>query len=219
MSSWDSDTSTATNYYYTNKHTNDYAEKEVKPKSNRNYYSKPIEQLVKAKILKGKLVVFSHHDSLILKDRDALAGNGIEVHYTDPIVLGHNDSPPLHYYNYAVIIDAIEYLPGIMSRANLIREALLTLRDEYDKACVIILVKTPKMVRELAEKNKYKELENTFVIPKNKLFSGCNINYVDVEELITTAQFAGAKTVVVGEDLDIDMTYIKAYFDVKKQSK
>jgi len=219
MSSWDSDTSTATGYYYTSEYTDNYAEKEVKPKSNLNYCSKPIEQLVKANILEGLVVVFSHHDSPILKDKDALARNDIEAYYTDPIVSEHYSAPTLFLYNYAIIIDAIEYLPGIMSRANLIREALLTLRDTYDKACVIMIVKTPKMVRELAKKNKYKKAENAFIIPKNKLFGGCNINCVDVEELVTTAQFAGAKTVVVEEDIDTDMMCVKAYLGVKKQSK
>ena len=71
----------------------------------------------------------------------------------------------------------------------------------------------------MAKNNKYEEAENTFIIPENKSFGGCSINCVDVEELVTTAQFAGAKTVVVKEDLDVGMICVKAYLGVKKQSK
>ena len=221
MSYWETDTSSTT--YYAEPAYMDYGGRE-KPKaevgrSKSLYYSKPMEQIANADVLRGRVVIFGHSKSPAFKDHSVLRHKGMNIFYTDPIESGHDTPPNISYYNYAVIIDALEYIPEMMARANLIKEALVTLSPKDSNACVIMIAKTLKMVNEFAEKNKYEKTEGGFLLPKNAEFGNLVMNGIDAEELIVTAHFAGARLAEIDRDVKTDLTCVRAYPDNKKQNK
>ena len=209
-------TSTDRSGYYTATYSDIKMDFSSAPKQKHNYSYKPMKQIIAANILKGSVVIFANHTSLALEDSRALANTGIRASYVDPILSGYNNPAALSAYNYAVIIDVLEYLPVMMARANVIKEALLTLKrnshDIYDSnACIIMMTKTPNMVDKLAKKEKYESIEDGFLIKSKSKLNGFTIKGIDAEELIETAYFAGARMAEVYKDVKTDMICIRAY--------
>lgn len=221
--SWDTETST-TIYY--NDSTHSFAdaceakpEPESKSKSKSIFNSEAMGQIVKAGVLKGATVIFGHRRSPVFEDRIELRSRGINAFYTDPIEAEYDVPPSINAYNFAVIIDALEYIPEIMARANLIKEALVTLSLKYSKSHVVMMVKTPKMVNKFAKKYKYKKTDNGFLIPNNLPLGGMYMNGIDAEELIVTANFAGAYLAEINSDIETYMTCVRAYPKENKLNK
>lgn len=218
--SWDTDTSatsycTSSNYAFTDFY-GAKPEPESKSKSKGVFNSEAMGQIVKAGVLKGSIAIFGHQKSPVFKDHDRLYHRGINVFYTDPIGPGYDDPPNLNAYDLAVIIDALEYIPEMMARANLIKGALVTVSR---MAHVIMMVKTPGMVKKFAEKHKYEKTDSGFIIPKGLPLSGLYMNGIDAEELIVTANFAGAGLAEIYSDIKTDMTCVRAWPKHEKQNK
>jgi hypothetical protein len=219
--SWDTDTS-STSYCTSTAFTNFYGAKtepESKPKSKAVLNSEAMGQIVKAGVLKGATVIFGHRRSPVFKDRDGLRKRGINAFYTDAIESGCDIPPNINTYSFAVIIDALEYIPNMMARANLIKEALVTLSLSYSKSHVIMMVKTPGMVSKFAEKHKYEKTDSGFLIPKDRSLGGLYMNGITAEELIVTANFAGAGLAEIYSDVETDMTCVRAWPKREKQNK
>ena len=221
--SWDTDTSAGS--YHTDctySFTTGYRAKpapESKPKSKAIFSSEAMGQIVRAGILKGPTVIFGHRKSPVFKDRDALRKRGINVFYTDVTTPEYDEPPSINAYNFAVIIGILEYIPAMMTRANLIKEALVTLSLEYSNSRVIMIVKTPEMVNKFAEEHKYEKTDSGFLVPKNLPLSGMYMNGIDAEELIVTANFAGAYLSEIDSDVETGMTCVRAFPKEKKQNK
>ena len=220
--SWDTATSSTTYYTSSNSFTEIYGPTSgpiPEPKSKIAFNSKAMEQIVKAGVLKGATAIFGQRKSPVFKDRDALRRKDISVFYVDVIMPEYNEPPSINAYSFAVIIDILEYIPEMMARANLIKEALSTLAVNHSKAHVIMIVKTPEMVNRFAEKHKYKKTDSGFLIPKGLPLGGMYMNGIDAEELIVTANFAGAYLSEIDSDIETDMTCVRAFLKEKKQNK
>jgi hypothetical protein len=214
--SWDTSSSTT---YYNACGYGAKSEPESKPRPKGTFYSKAMEQLVKAGVLKGAVVIFSDRRLPVFKDRDELRNRGIITYYTDAITPGYDAPPSLGSYGAAVIIDALEYIPEMMARANLIKEALATLSLTHDNgAHVTMIVKTPEMVAKFAKEYKYEKTDSGFLIPDDHELGGLYMNGIDAEELIITANFAGAHISEIHSDVETDMACVRAY-PKSKQSK
>lgn len=204
--SWDMDTSSSTSTAYIGGYTNEYATTK-KPRSSK-FKSKAMEQLVSSGVVTGKIALFGSRSSPAFSDYDALHRNDIRVYYSDPVVSGYDGPPKLFQYDYAVIIDAFEYIPELMGKANLIKEALATLRSK--NAYIIMMARTIEMVNELAKDKKYKAVGDRFLIT-NSALEGFTMKGVEAEELIMIAHFAGANAGEIDRNVKTDMVCVRAY--------
>lgn len=210
-----SDTADGTEYTGT---YNDYAPSKKTKRS--SFSSKPMEQIVKAGVLTGKIALFGSRSSPAFSDYNQLHRNNLHIFYADPVVPGYDSPPKLFQYDYSVIIDAFEYIPEMMRKANLIKEALVTLKN--NNSYTIMMAMTTKMVKELAKRKKYEDTGNGFLITNHSKLNGLVIKGIEAEELITTAYFAGAQSVEIDKDVKTDMTCVRAYPNkkaVKEYSK
>ena len=208
---WSLDTSsgTATNYHideYTIYHGEEM--KPSRPKQSK-FNSKPMEQIVNAGIMKGKISLFGNRTSPSFSDYDHLRRSGIAPYYADPVLSGYDAPPKLFIYDYSVIIDAFEYIPELMARANLIKEALSTLTNS--DRFIIMMAMTTQMVNELAKKEKYEEVGDKFLITCNGGLKGLTIQGVEAEELILAAHFAGGQAAEIDKNIETDMVCVRAY--------
>jgi hypothetical protein len=208
--SWDIDTSSSTSATYTGKYTDTYRDyvPTKKPKSS-NFKSKAMEQLAKSGVITGKVALFGSRGSPAFNDYDALYQNNIRVYYSDPVVNGYDGPPKLFQYDYAVIIDAFEYIPELMGKANLIKEALTTLQSK--NAYIIMMARTIEMVNKLAKDKKYKAVDDRFLITNNNALKGLTMKGVEAEELIMIAHFAGANAGEIDRNVKTDMVCVRAY--------
>ena len=149
--SWD--TSNSTSATCTARYTGTYYDYgPIKKSRSSNFKSKAMEQIVKAGVITGKVALFGSRSSPVFGDYDTLHQNNIRVYYSDPVVNGYDGPPKLFQYDYAVIIDAFEYIPELMGKANLIKEAIATLRSK--NAYIIMMARTIEAVNKLAEDKK-----------------------------------------------------------------
>jgi len=208
--SWDIDTSSSTSATYTGKYTDTYCDYSPtkKPRSS-NFKSKGMEQLVRSGVITGGVALFGSRSSPAFNDYDVLHRNNIRVYYSDPVVGGYDAPPRLFRYDYAVIIDAFEYIPELMGKANIIKEALTTLRSK--DAYIIMMARTVEMVNKLAEDKKYKIVGDRFLITNNSALKGFTMKGVEAEELIMTAHFAGAQAGEIDKNVKTDMVCVRAY--------
>lgn len=219
---WDADTSSTTYYTGSSSFTEIYGAKpepESKSESKIVFNSEALGQIVKSGALKGATVIFGQRKSPVFEDRDALYKKGINIFYADVITPEYGEPPSINAYSFAVIIDILEYIPEMMARANLIKEALSTLAHSHSKSRVIMMVKTPEMVNKFAEKHKYEKTDGGFLIPKSLPLGGMCMNGIDAEELIVTANFAGAYLSEIDSDIETDMTCVRSFPKEKKQNK
>lgn len=136
---------------------------------------------------------------------------GVNIYLNDPIKEGYDIETPLGEFDQALIIDALEYLETDSARANLIKEASATIRVErLHKNRLIIIAKSKRMVKELAEKNKYVKKGDKFIIPDDEIFAGNTIQGIDPEELAELVALAGLENIVGYSIKGIDETIIRA---------
>lgn len=219
MKYYTSTASTASSYSYSTDISYDISRpvSDVKKKAKDvKFRSKLLEAMVQAGILSNYISVFADRRSFVFKDMNVLNSNyGIRTYYNDPVTPGYDAQTPLHSYNYSLIIDALEYMPNIMDRANLIKEALVTLStNNTHRSYVLILTKTRKMVQRLAKKRKYEPNGDSFLIPsenKDELFSGATIQGLDVSDIEGAAFFAGAKLIDTTQIVKIDEALVRVY--------
>lgn len=186
-------------------------EKTKKKNSNeQKYYSEPLGKIVAANILFGKIAVFAHRESQVFNDATKLQYSGVIPYFDDPVIPGYARPTKLATYNFSIIIDALEYMPGKMAKANLIKESLSVLEPGPDNPFVIVLTKTRKMVEDLAKDNKYEELKDGFLVTdgpfKESIIRGSN-----TEDILELAHFARAKHVEKDILIKTDMTCIRIY--------
>jgi hypothetical protein len=214
MATWGNSYGTSATTEYFTADVVDYNSKpKKKERSGWMFHSKTFEKISKIKELKGTIAVFAFRKSPAFNDRAGLEYRGISTYYNDPVVLGYDSPTKLAFYNFAIIIDALEYMPNKMSRANLIKEALATLKPRSKNPYLLVLAKTPKMVEELVKSNGYKETDNGFLIPEKKgeRFGGLTIQGLDVDNLIDMAYFAGAEYIEEDILIETDLACIRIY--------
>ena len=214
---WDNNSGTASTYYTiiddvcTNRY---YIGKDQKPKNKKSkkleYCSELLGKIVAAGIISSYISVFAHRGSPIFKDSMTLKYSGILPYFNDPVIPEYARPTELSTYNFSIIIDALEYMPGKMAKANLIKEALLTLKHNIGDQYILILAKTRKMIEDLAKNNKYEELKDGFLVTSGP-FKESIIQGLDTEDILKLAHFAGAKYVEEDTVVETDLTCIRIY--------
>jgi hypothetical protein len=201
---------TASSNYDTTSTTQSYSESfaPVIPKNkveknapDHKFYSKTLEKIATSNIISGEVAIFAHKKSLVFKDRNKLAYFNISANYNDPISSKMVLSTPLAYCGYSIIIDAFEYLPNMMDKANLLKEALSVLNPNASNPFVLILIKTPEMVEKLIKDKKYEE------------FNESDIKGLSVEDVVDIAYFARVNHIEKDTKLETDITCVRAYLN------
>lgn len=208
MRFYDSSTTTSSYTYYTG--TADYMvgfndvqptlkKKKSKGKENKLDMIKsiPLRYIMEMGILTGNISVFSYRDSPVFRDAANIMGKfGISTYCNDPVIKGYDRPTNAGSYNYSLIIDALEYMPGTLTRANLVKEAFYTLSLNVQHPSIIIVAKSPKMVNNMAERGNYKKLDDGFLIPEDVddkwLPAGRPIEGLTVDDLTKLAVLAGS---------------------------
>lgn len=215
----DSGTSTSTSYepwgHDDYEHVDKKPTKLVDKKPTKlKYSSEPLGKIVSAGIIGGNVSMFAYRGSPIFRDTGTLSRTGIIPYCNDPVTPGYDAPTKLFSYNFSIIIDALEYIQGKMAKANLIKEALATLKPSLGLSVpfVMILTKTRKMVEELAKSSGYEEVKDGFLITDGP-FIGLVIQGLDVEDLMSIAHFVGAKYVVEDASVKTDLTCVKVYLN------
>jgi hypothetical protein len=216
---WDNIGGTSSTYYtitddiHTGKY---YIGKDQKPKNKKSkkseYCSEPLSKIVTAGIISGHIAMFAHRGSPVFKDAITLKYSGILAYFNDPVIPEPEYARPteLSMYNFSVIIDALEYMPGKMAKANLIKESISVLKSGSDNPYVIVLTKTRKMIEDMAKNNKYEELKDGFFITDGP-FKKSIIQGLDTEDILELAHFAGAKYIEEDTIVKTDLTCVKIY--------
>jgi hypothetical protein len=176
------------------------------------YHSEPLGKIISAGIIAGKISMFAHRGSPAFKDTDKLNHSGISPYYADPVIPGYDRPTKLFTYNFSIVIDALEYIQGKMAKANLIKEALATLKDGSWNPFVLVLAKTRKTIEELAKDNKYEEVKDGFLITDGP-FNETVIQGLDVEDLLDIAHFARAKYAAEDTTIKTDLTCVRIYLN------
>lgn len=126
-----------------------------------------------------RLGIFCRHKSNI--DNDIVRGlfENIYYHKVYPIRSDPQDYDRIYLFSYdiCIIVNILEYLPSRMARANIIKEALMSLVDKNSKRLAIIAES-----EEEVEKSRESEPDIT--------------TGFDVKELESLALFAGAKNII-----------------------
>jgi hypothetical protein len=103
--------------------------------------------------------------------------------------------PYIECYDHVVIVDLLETLTSLMSRASVIKEALVALRRDKSHPCVIVACRDKRSVNEMDDHEKA-DLEI--------------IEGIDTDELFNIATFAGAKGVQIIDVLEEKgMSYVR----------
>jgi len=217
-STYYSGTSSSTAYAYSmymdvNKATKD------KSKPSRKFNSKILEKIMMANMLGGNVSIFADRKSPAFKDQ-AMLGNeyGLDTYYNDPVTKGFDAPTSLRSYSHSLIIDALEYMPSVMVRANTIKEALATLARRGGDPHVLVVAKSKKEVHKLANDRGYEAAGEGFLIPLkskygNELFGGHVIRGLDVNDLVEAAHFAGVTSINTDQIININESLIRIYLN------
>jgi len=212
MSAWDDTSTSTTTVYYSESSTRPRMSTGRKKTNPWKFHSKFLEKVSKVSGLEGAVAVFAYRRSPAFKDRGGLELKGMNTYYNDPVLVGYDAPTRLAAYNFAIVIDALEYISGKMPKANMIKEAMATLKPKSYNPYVLITTKTPKMVEELAKNDEYEKTNNGFLIPKkDKVFGGLVIQGLDANDLIDIAYFAGAKYIEEDILIETDRACIRIY--------
>ena len=182
--------------------------------SNSGHRLSYLDEIVVNGRMFGNISVFAHQKSPVSGKYNTLGRHNISAYFNDPIEPWKHEPTCLLAYDFSVIVDALEYIPGKMAKANLLKESLCTLKSGSSKPHVTILAKTRKAVKRVAKSNKYEELENGFFIPDGP-FKGLTIQGLDAEDIWELAYFAGAK--YMKEDTVSDKDLICVRVSLRKQ--
>lgn len=160
--------------------------------------------LVKKKIIFGHTLIFAPQKSPCISNLMSVAmSDKIKIQVFDPLLLYDEDKEPLiEEYDFVVVADLLERLPDMMSRAAIIKEALISLRTDGSHSYVILAVRNKQTVEEMNEKEK----------DKLKIIEG-----IDTSELKSMSMFAGAKNTWSIKELEEEgVSYIGASFSNRK---
>ncbi|KKN28327.1 hypothetical protein LCGC14_0855730 [marine sediment metagenome] len=165
-----------------------------------------LSELIKKKLIFGSVLVFAPQKSSCLSDLMSISiSSKIDLQVFDPLLPYCNDKEPhIEAYDFVVIADSLERLPCMMSRASLIKEALISVRTDSSHAYVMLAVKNERAIEKMDEKEK----------DKLEIIQG-----IDKDELESIATFAGANNVWSIEKLEEKgVSYIGVSFNNRKQN-
>lgn len=180
------------------------------------FHSKDMEAILRSGVIKklGAVAVFAHRNSPAYSDRPGLDSYRVSHYYDDPIQGGYDNPVSMGAYNNAIVIDALEFMPSVMVRANLIKEALCVLdRKSTPSSSAIILAVTSKIVGELAKKDSCKKIDDDVVLINDKFnaFNGLKVFGLTQEDLIEAALISGAKYIDENPPIETDRSCIRIY--------
>lgn len=171
----------------------------AKERSEKERERSLLSKLISKKLISGHALVFAPQKSPCLSDLMTVAMlSKIEVQVFDPLLPYGDKEPHIEGYDFVVIADVLEKLPDKMNRASIIKEALISLRLDSSRACVILAARSKQAVEEMdgKEKNKLKMIEG-----------------IEADELESLAVFAGAKNTWNIRELEEEgVSYIGASF-------
>lgn len=175
----------------------------AKTKEKKEHKQSLLSRLIKKKIIFGSTLVFAPQKSPCLSNLMTIAmSDKVKVQVFDPLLPYGEKEPHIEEYDFVVIADLLEKLPDKMSKASIIKEALISLRIDSTRACVILAVRSKQTVKEMDEKKK----------DKLKMIEG-----IEADELESIATFAGAKSTWIIKDLEEEgVSYVGASFSNKK---
>ncbi len=161
--------------------------------------------LISKKLISGCTLVFAPQKSLCVADIMSMTiASKIDLQIFDPLSPYRDKEPHIEGYDFVVIADLLERLPDMMSKANIVKEALISLRTDSSRACVILAARNRQTIEEMGQEEK----------DKLKMIQG-----IDADELESIATFAGSKSVWNIKELKEEgVSYIGASFRNRKQS-
>ena len=177
----------------------------VKTKGKKEQEKSLLSKLISKKLISGSTLVFAPQKSPCLSDTMFMTmSNKVEVQIFDPLLPYGDKEPYIEGYDFVIIADLLEKLPDMMSKANIVKEALVSLRTDSSRACVILAARNRQTVEEMGQEEK----------DKLKMIQG-----IDADELESIATFAGSKSVWNIKELKEEgVSYIGASFRNRKQS-
>lgn len=177
----------------------------AKTKEKKEHKQPLLSKLINKRLILGSVLVFAPQKSPCLSDLMSVnMSSKVEVQVFDPLLPYGEKEPHIEEYDFVVIADLLERLPDRMSKASIIKEALISLRTDSSHACVILAVRNKRAVEEMDKKEK----------DKLKMIEG-----MDADELESITIFAGAKSTWSIEELEEEgVSYIGASFLNKHQS-
>jgi hypothetical protein len=176
----------------------------VKEKAKKEQKQSWLSILVKKKIIFGHILVFAPQKSPCLSDLMSIAmSDKVKVQVFDPLLPYGGKEPHIEQYDFVVIADVLERLPNRMSRASIVKEALISLLTDSIHACVVLAVRNKQTVEKMDEEEK----------DGLKMIEG-----IEKDELKSIAIFAGAKSTWSIKELEEEgVSYIGASFSNRKQ--
>ena len=204
-----SNTSTADSYiepprgYYIREEATEYERKKekfkVKEKAKKEREKSLLYKLINKKLISGETLVFAPQKSPCLSDLMSITlSDKTKIQVFDPLRLYDGKEPYIEHYDFVIIADLLERLPDMMSKANIVKEALISLRTDSSRACIILAARSRQTVEEMSGVKK----------DKLKMIRGIN-----ADELESLAMFAGAKSTWSIEELEEEgISYIGASF-------
>ncbi len=176
----------------------------IKTKEKKEQKQSLLSTLVKKKIIFGHTLVFAPQKSPCLSNLMLIAmSDKIKVQVFDPLLpYPDGKGPHIEEYDFVIVADLLERLPDMMSRASLIKEALVSLRTDGSHAYVILAARNKRAVEEMDKKEK----------DKLKMIEG-----IEEDELESMAIFAGAKSTWSIKELEEEgVSYIGVSFSNRK---
>ncbi len=158
------------------------------------------------------MVLMTYHKSKMAADYHALVSRGILTYLFDPVNRKFNEMPAMRNFNHVIVVQALEYLPTMMEKANLLKEALVCLRTDRKLPMVLAITRSRESIEKIAEEKKWKKEGDRYITPlKNQDGGKMSILGINEEELIILFRFAGAASVWVPDDLkDEDFGFVAA---------
>lgn len=162
--------------------------------------------LAKSEYIRGHISAITLKTSPLAKDAfiiSFVSSNNIQMQIYDPTdpPYGESTKPIIGACDYSIVAYILEHITNTMDRANIIKTALLSLREEKSYPHVIIATYT----RDCAEK---------MIKSKEK------VQGIDQEELEMLAIYAGANSVWKSEHIEVEgMTCVAASFKKKPQHR
>lgn len=193
------DSGTNSGYYYTYRPANDpEIDTGEKKQMSRSFNSKILGRLIESeRIIKRNMLLVTYYKSEAAADRHMLERYGISPYVFDPTSRGRSEIPRIGIYDCGLIIQILENFPHPMDRANIIKEALIALKEVKDaKVAIVIAAMSKEKMERKAKKENLSKKGHGYLLPYASIDGGEMIaSGIDKEELFEIAVLAGAKSV------------------------
>jgi hypothetical protein len=169
--------------------------KDMRTPPSKTFNSKLMEAVLESGFIKGGLLLVTYFKSKAAKDRRYLENLGVPVFLFDATSRRHFEEPMINRYNTAFISGMLELIPGTMNKANLIKEALVSLKNARS-SCIIVAFKNREVMEKRAEDKGWKK-ENGRFLPHCEDMDGKQLTIcgIDKNEVTDLLGFAGAKSI------------------------